>query len=280
MINEYHFNKLIIGGSLESLLYSYFTNTSILMLKPLYPFELLTYDYSSHFRLIGYSADETIRKSALWDRLTFLLSMTGLMSFPNILSSYREQGDKLVLITEKNKRIIVSFDELMLFDDISDQDFVVYDWFAVRSGNSHGYEILTDKQHDLVNKVHFYRATRVGGNKQMKDVVSESKMTLQGLNDINQAEGIVRLKTIQMMSQAGIRGQSNGKGKNGINNYYAIKIEHTHRDVRETYKPHKPISEILDFNITQEDQWKFTKKLFRHKIITTLQESYRLPANL
>tara|TARA_R110000824_G_scaffold94768_1_gene228415 strand:+ start:596 stop:1438 length:843 start_codon:yes stop_codon:yes gene_type:complete len=280
MINEYHFDKLIIGGSIESLLYSYFTNTNILILKPLYPFELLTYEYSSPFRLLGYSDDEIIRKSELWDRLTFLLSMTGLISFPNILNSYREQDDKIILITEQNKRIIVSFDELLLFDDISDEHYIVYDWFIVRSGNNHNYEVLVDKQHDFVNKVHFYRAARIGGNKQMKDLVSESKMTSQGLSDINQAEGIARLKTIQMMSQGGIRGQSNGKGKNGINNHYAIKIEHTHRDIRAIYKPNVPSHEILDFNITQEDQWKFTKKLFRHKIITTLQESFRLPASL
>ena len=58
--NEYNFKDLIIGGSLESLLYSYFNNIKILVIDPLYPFKLSTIEYRDNLRLLGYSKDEVI----------------------------------------------------------------------------------------------------------------------------------------------------------------------------------------------------------------------------
>ncbi len=75
MINEYHFDKLIIGGSLESLLYSFVNDTKILILEPLYPVEVINLKYRPSLRLLGYNKDETIMLSELWDRITFVLSM-------------------------------------------------------------------------------------------------------------------------------------------------------------------------------------------------------------
>ena len=66
--NEYNFEDLIIGGSLESLLYSYFNNVKILVIDPLYPFKLSTIEYHENLRLLGYSKDEVIYKSEMWER--------------------------------------------------------------------------------------------------------------------------------------------------------------------------------------------------------------------
>ena len=279
MINEYKFDKLIIGGSLESLLYSFINSEKILMLNPLYPFEMSKIDYSDSLRLVGYDNNRQIAKSELWDRLTFILSLTGLVVFPSIISNHRENENEFVIITDNNKRITLSAEETVVFDTISLDKVFMYDWFNVRSGNNHDYEVLTDDD-EFINKIHFYKSKRIGRNKRMKDLVAESYIDRSRTQSPDYGEGIARLKTLKMMKEAGIRGQSNGYSKLGKQQHYAIKIEHTHREIYDDYKPLVQIGELLKQEPERGEQWNLTKKLFRHKQITTLQESFRLPAGL
>ena len=279
MINEYHFDKLIIGGSLESLLYSFINSERILLLNPLYPFEMSKIDYTEPLRLVGYENNRQIYKSELWDRLSFILSLTGLVIFPSTIKTHRESEDKFIIVTDYNKRITIEADQVINFDIINKNKVFIYDWFNVRSGNNHDYEILTDDD-EFVNKVHFYTSKRVGRNKRMKDLVAESYLNEVNKQSIDYGEGIARLKVLKMMKEAGIRGQSNGYSKSGRQQHYAIKIEHTHREIHNDYKPMVPIKQLLLQEPDRGEQWNLTKKLFRHKQISTLQESFRLPAGL
>jgi len=280
MINEYHFDKLIIGGSLESMLYSYFNNEKMLLLDKLYPFKLATIKYHKALRFVGYHPDETIYKSELWDRLSFLMSMTGQLVFPNILKTFREEEERLVIITQNNKRIYFSFDEVSDFDKLDKEMVSVYDWFNVRSGNNHKQEIIVDNENEFIKHLYFYRSTRIGRNNNLRDAVGVSHMSTKESELIDHSEGIARLKAISMMTSAGIRGQSNGRDKNGTRLHYAIRLEHTHRETKYDYKTLHSTEDILLSEPERGDTWDLTKRLFRHKQITTLQESFRLPANL
>ena len=280
MINEYHFDKLIIGGSLESLLYSFVNDTKILILEPLYPIEVYNLDYKPSLRLLGYSKDETVMMSELWDRLSFVLSMIGSNVFPNIINSHREQDGNIIVITQHNKRITYSADEVVYFDKVSDKNVTMLDWFNVRSGNNHGYTLIEDKDNNFISKICFYKSNRVGGNSRMKDILAISDLTLEESMIIDHAEGIARIKILQMMKEKGIRGQSNGHDKDGRKLHYALNIEHTYRENRKNYTPLYSLEYLLEQEPEKEEQWNLTKKLFRHKQITTLQESFQLPANL
>ena len=279
MINEYHFDRLVLGGSLESLLYCYMNNRRILLTNNLYPFQLSKIKYTENLKFMGYTSKDIIYKSELWDRLTFVMSMTGHLVMPNIVRTIRLNENTVTTVTSRNKRIIFTADEIEQFDIISDAR-KVYDWFNVRSGNNHSNDILSDIDNSFVKHIHFYTPTRVGGNKQMKDLVAESSMTEDELHNVDYGEGIVRLKVLRMMKGAGIRGQSNGYNNNGIKLHYAIKVEHTHREVSKIYSSLYSVDDILNTEFERGAQWNLTKKLFRHKQITTLQESFRLPANL
>ena len=280
MINEYHFDKLIIGGSLESLLYSFVNDTKILILEPLYPIEVYNLDYKPSLRLLGYSKDETVMMSELWDRLSFVLSMIGSNVFPNIINSHREQDGNIIVITQHNKRITYSADEVVYFDKVSDKNVTMLDWFNVRSGNNHGYTLIEDKDNNFISKICFYKSNRVGGNSRMKDILAISDLTLEESMIIDHAEGIARIKILQMMKEKGIRGQSNGHDKDGRKLHYALNIEHTYRENRKNYTPLYSLEYLLEQEPEKEEQWNLTKKLFRHKQITTLQESFQLPVNL
>tara|TARA_R100000152_G_C6769225_1_gene194976 strand:+ start:531 stop:1373 length:843 start_codon:yes stop_codon:yes gene_type:complete len=280
MITEYHFEKLNVGGSLECLLHSFINNEQVLIIDPLYPFQLKTLKYVSGLKFIGYESNREIYKSEMWDRLSFLLSMSGQVIFPNIIKTYREDINRFILITEFNKRIIITCDEVTLFEKLEDDFVSVYDWFNVRSGNNHNYDTLTDSRNDFVHTLYFYKANRIGSNGVMRDVCAESRLSKEELLDAYHTEGIAKFKTLKMMAKAGIRGQSNGYSKIGTQLHYALKIEHTHREVIEDYTPNRTLDEILQDRRQEGKAWDLAKRLFRHNQISILQGSYRLPANL
>ena len=280
MLTEYRFEKLNVGGSLECLLHSFINDEQVLLLNPIYPFELSELPYHGNLRFLGYESNRAIRKSEMWDRLTFLLSMSGQIIFPNTVKTFRSDKNRFVLVTEFNKRITVVADEVVAWEEQLDGRVNVYDWFHVRSGNNHQYNRITDHRYDFVHTLHFYPANRIGSNGVMKDACAESVLSTEDLSTPDFAEGIARLKVLKMMKDAGIRGQSNGYAKNGTQLHYAVKIEHTHREVMHDYQPVRDISDILCDERREGKAWNLAKRLFRHKQISILQGSYRLPANL
>jgi hypothetical protein len=280
MINEYHFDKLIIGGSLECLLYCFINNYNLVIDRKLYPLEIDKVLYNKSLRLLGYDAEEEIYKSEMWDRLSFILSLSGHIIIPNTLANLRRVDGHLVVVTKGNKRIKLHSENIVEFDNINNKSIKMVDWFDVRSGNNHNHNIIKDPNDTFINEVHFYTSKRLGRNRNMKDIFAISNLTREEATNVNYGEGIARLKVISMMKEAGIKGQSNGFNKAGKRQHFAIKIEHVHRQFRNIYQPLCCLKELLTQEPKKEQQWNIMKKLFRHKQISTLQESFRLPANL
>jgi len=280
MIDEYHFDKLIVGGSIESLLYSFIHNEKILILEPLYPIEVFDVEYKPSLRLLGYNKKEKIMLSEMWDRITFLLSLIGANVSPNIITSYRRRNGKIVTVTERNKRITYDADEIVYFDKIDKNRVTMLDWFNVRSGNNHGYTLIEDKKEKFINKIYFYKSLRLNNKATTRDILALSNFDIKKTRMVEHSEGIARLKILDMMKKKGIRGQSNGYDKAGRRLHYALKIEHTYRENRFKYRPLFCLEELLEQEPEKEEQWNITKKFFLHKQITTLRESFQLPANL
>ena len=279
MINEYFFHKIIIGGSLESLLYSFVTGSKIIILEPLHPIETEKIEYHRSLRLLGYVKDDIITKSELWNRLTFVLSLNGCVVCPNIVNTHRQTDDKTVIITEGNKRITYGADEIIYFDKVDADNITMIDWFNVRSGNNHQHSTIKDPDNTFISKICFYKSLRPGSNRNMKDLLALSDFTTKESQMVDHSEGIARIKVLQMMREKGIRGQSNGFDKQGRRLHYALNIEHTYREIRKNYTPLVSLANLLIQEPEKEELWNLTKKLFRHKQITTLQESFQLPAS-
>lgn len=272
---EFSFDKLIFGGSLESLLYSFVTETPIIISSPVIPFELEAIEYDEEFKFLGYENTRDIYKSEMWDRLTFIMSMAGLIMMPNIIRNVRQEEKKLIFTTEGNTRTTVNFNKLISFDKENEETCHVYDWFNIKSGSKILREKISDLD-DFVKDIYFYRSKRAGSNKDRKDLVTYSKIKRSELYDYEKSESFCRLKTIQMMKDAGLRGKPNGYNKRGVALYYAIKLDHTHREIIKDYTPKYTFDQILKKRKTKGDVWNLAKKLFRHRQITILRESSRL----
>ena len=268
--------KIITGGSLESLFYSYVTETPIVLTQPYVPFELEKAEFEDLYEMLGYSAVTSLTKLQIWDRLVFILSMAGLVMMPNNIRNVRHEGNKIIFSLKDNSRFTVMYERKISFDKHLDQNVDVYDWFDIKSGSKLELEEIKD-DNNLVNKIIFYDSIRKGnGGKGRKDLVSVSSVMTKEILDYENSEGYVRLKTIQMMKDAGLKGRPNGYNKFGKQLNYAIDIEHTHREIIKKYHPKFTIEEIFKQAKYEKNIWNLTKKLLHHKQISILRESSRL----
>lgn len=273
--------KIITGGSLESLFYAYIHETPIVLTQPYVPFELDMIEDNSFFELLGYTAEMPLTKVQIWDRLVFVLSMAGLVMMPNNVRNVREEGNKIIFSLNDNSRFIIAYERKISFDKHLDGEVDVYDWFHIRSGGKTEIQEINDSEDDLVHKVLFYDSKRKGtGGRGFKDLVAISRMQTSELHEYENSEGYVRLKTLKMMKEEGMRGRPNGYNKKGKQQFYAIKIEHMHREIVKRYKPKFTMRETINQIREEKELWKLTKKLLHQKQISILRESSRLPVDI
>ena len=214
------FDKIVVGGSLTALLYAYKHNLPIIIDQAHMPFQLDDCPKHWDFSFIGFSSKLIHKKSQIWDRLVFLLSMAGMVIFPNNMRNFRQEEGVLTIIMNNNKKFEVFYNDIIEFDRDRDETMIVYDWFAVRSGATHEYDVLADPNSDFCHTLLFHPSTRKSTRKEIKDVCSISTLPEKELHLAYHSETYSRLKTIQMMKDAGIRGQSNGYNKYGKQLHY------------------------------------------------------------
>ena len=268
-MNELHFNKVVIGGSLSALLYAYKHNLPIIIDQAHIPFGLEECPKHWDLNFIGFSSKLIHKKSQVWDRLVFLLSMAGLVIFPNNVQSFRQEKGKMNIILNNNRRFQVTFENAIEFDRDKEEYLLVYDWFAVRSGARHDQEVIRTPNTSFAHTLLFHPSTRAKTRKDMKDVCAVSEVPESQINDIEWSENYVRMRVLQLMKENGIRGQSNGYNKKGHQLHYAIKIEHMYRETRYKYNNEPHVEELLGLNLdTKSDLWKLTTNLLREMVFT------------
>ena len=222
-----------------------------------------------------------LTKVQVWDRLVFVLSMAGLVMMPNNVKNVRQDQNKIIFSLNDNSRFIIAYERKISFDRHLDGEVDVYDWFDIRSGAKTEIEQLNDSEGDIVHKIIFYDSQRKGtGGKGFKDLVAVSRMQKTQLHQYENSESYIRLKTLQMMKDQGMRGRPNGYNSRGKQQFYALKIEHIHREIIKRYKPKFTMQETLSQIREEKEIWKLTKKLLHQKQISILRESSRLPVDI
>ena len=265
--HTFHTDELCIGGSIESLLYSYITEIPLIIDKPRRPAEIDQIHSDMDLSFLGFRNEEVVSSLWLWERLSFLLSMGGLLLFPNSIESIRPHANKLTVVTHNMRRVDVTYNKLRRLDTKLTNYTWIYDWFAIRSGGRHEIDLLEDKN-SLVSKLVFYPSKRIGV-RGTKDVVAISFVKSSEILDMENSEGYVTLKSRKMMNAAGIRGTSKGITHSGARRYSPIRIEHLHREFREQLIPDMTLQQILDLpRNTKGALCKMTKNLFRRQLLS------------
>ena len=87
---EIHYKELNIGKTLTCLLHSFRTETPCVLLEPTPPFKLDVQYNNYDFSWLGLDNPTPLQ---VWDRLCFLLSMSGILLFPNNVLQYRKENE-------------------------------------------------------------------------------------------------------------------------------------------------------------------------------------------
>tara|TARA_R110000824_G_scaffold128444_2_gene289287 strand:- start:45 stop:794 length:750 start_codon:yes stop_codon:yes gene_type:complete len=244
----YRWSKVVIGNSYRAIKYSFDNNCVILCTDnvAIFPFDTI---------------DKTNKEKSACE-LLFELSLNGLAPLSDKIETIRLKADNLLHIVTSNARLVkASFEELVIFDcsnvngipSMEEENIIgfrVFDWFDVNSGATHEHNIIIDEASSgLVNKIYFYESTRTGSGR--KDLVSESFLTREQLNDFEYSDTISRLKTLHMMREKGIKGSKNGKTSTALK-HRPLAINLRKRQVHAQYEPfYKKVGNII-FDLREE----------------------------
>ena len=229
---EFNFEKVVIGNSLDAVLYSHTNKLPLLLNSYNPPFKFDDPDKLDVYR-------ETLSS----------LAFSGFVPVSDKIQSIRIEDKMIKVITTRNLMVKVYFEELVLLDDekvhgldppreiANEGEVKVIHWIAVNSGCKHSVDVLeTDDR--FINKVFFYRTERVGGNHDFKDAVTISYLKEEEVNDIEHSDIYVKYKVKKLMKEAGIRGTRNGKDVDNPEKfkYYDIRLDIARREIIELRK--------------------------------------------
>jgi len=250
-----HWGRIVVGGSLEAFIYAYKHDLPVLCVKPRPPLFLDLFGANVDFGTIGINEIRTLKtpqglievgspKLQIWQKLMFLLSMSGKLLYADLINSVKVEGKQLQISCDRMKRQLVGFERLEVFDDHGligmpeikrrvKRKNVVYDWVNIVSGGSHDYDLF-QYSGNFVKTVHFYSSER-SDNSRLKDLVAVSYLTDEELDDFSYSSTYVRFKLLEHFKELGIRGARNGRDvkRPGYYKYYAVKLEPSNRQVDE-----------------------------------------------
>lgn len=272
-MNEFTFDKLNVGGSLTALMHAYVTETPIIIDIPHLPFELEKCPPHWDLRFLGFCKKIEVTKVQVWERLSFLLSMAGLVVFPSNIKDVRGEPGGLTMILSGNKRYKVKYNKLYSFDRDKEDVTQVYDWFDVKVGSVHNHKCLYDLEDYFCSKIIFYSSKRSGTKSNMMDACAVSKIPNHLLDDIDYSPIYSRLKVLKMMKNAGIKGAINGYNKKGVPTYMSLRIEHSHREASPIMRNSVDIEDLIKKRPRKNGElWKLTQRFNSIKTLSILQE--------
>ena len=261
-------DEVVIGGGLSALVYAYSKDATLIRVPDAGPspfdffepeinlssffLEPVTFELKTNtgVKVVG------IPKLALWERLSYMMSLSGRLPFSDKVKSIRvDQEKKTVRVAAAgNSGMKLGYDKLRVFDDtdlhglescmsydlgeihnvnfLPPKKFKILDWFNVRSGCRHEYDYFCTND-DLVKEVYFYPSERVDGKHDLKDLVAVSYLTEDQIHNTEYSDTYARFKVLGLMKENGIRGTRNGRDQKNPEKYkyYAVRIEATARDV-------------------------------------------------
>jgi len=249
-------SKVIIGGSLESLLYAWRTQTPILIKDPHYVFrhdaDLVGYDFS----FIKATDPKELQKNLL-----FALSLTGLMICAGRVDNFRVDSGVIDVFTSGNKSVTIKTDEILRFDTPTGL-YNVYDFFDVRQTSRHEVKQVLDED-DFIHQITFYRTPRTARGDHF-DAVGASRMTEKQLLSPDYGQGIAMIKMIRMLKEAGVNGPF-AMEKKGKRYYKRIKLDFFKREACEVLETKYSFKEIYEMRQEEGEAWKTIETILRHK---------------
>jgi len=258
---ELHYKELNIGKTITCLLHSFRTETPCVLISPIPPFKLDVQYGDYDFSWLGLDAPTPLQ---VWDRLCFLLSMSGILLFPNNIAGYRKENENLVLMTNFNKRMIISYKKLNEFDHQETGWYHVYDFYDWRAGGNHDINEIIDPQDEFIKTIKFYSSDRENVGSHVKDLVGISYLSDEHLKGVENSPIYSRLKMLQMIKKEGIQGSVVGYNSKGLPKFRKPVIEFNKRVVVPHYVPEISFKDVYEMKQKKGYTWKLLEKMIQH----------------
>ena len=143
MEHTYHYNKLVIGHTLDAVVYANKTNSFFIRnsMDGIFPFDEIGDNID-----LGQVKTSLSKKKDLFNLLLYNLSINGKAPLTDMVDTIRinEEDKTLYVITKRSAKISATYEQIRIFDTdkISSPTFEmenvkkyrVYDWYDVRSG--------------------------------------------------------------------------------------------------------------------------------------------------
>ena len=247
--HEYIADELIIGGSLNALLYAWFTGSTLLSIDPKEPYFFERFSTDAQLHKVGMEnkisklrspKGEILTgacKSEVWRRLYFLLAMAGQAPIPNTAQSIRIEEGVVKITTSHSRMARFRFEKLKIFDasavglkqiNAKMRKYKVIDWIWVNTGMVHEFDCIHDHD-DFVKDIYFYAYNHRGG-RDLKNLVAISYLTGEELEEYHYSDTYAKFKTEHLMKESGIRGRKNGF-RNGVPYHLNVKVTPKKREL-------------------------------------------------
>tara|TARA_B100001250_G_C19734820_1_gene760270 strand:- start:360 stop:1130 length:771 start_codon:yes stop_codon:yes gene_type:complete len=244
--------EIVIGHSLEAVLYAYTRDCDLIINSLRRPFEFDDVEEG-----LGRYQFETKNKLEIWSSLVLELALDGACPFGDSVESIRVEGNTLRVIPESGTAVEVEFEKCFIFDDENvtvpnriiekaNSEYRVIDWFNVRTGTTHEFDQLLTGE-DFVGDLYFYKSRRIDGAHNKKDLVTVSYLREDQLQDFQFSETMAKFKAQSIMKDHGIKGSRSGISKNGKVIYYSVRIEPDYRYIEPLGKNKYEDSENVKF---------------------------------
>jgi len=287
---KFHYDKLIIGSTLNSILYAFSYNIPIIFTQNIQvqnniPFHFEFFDKDedlSYFTVRSleqchnfytlFTHEEIkfgIQKQKLYNQLCISMSLAGLIPFIDKITNIKLEDNILTLIIKEKETVNIKADKILIFDinEIKNipepyikekEKYIVVDWFDVRYGMKHKYDYYIS-QNDFINQIFFYRTKRTNGMYTFKEVILKDVLSISYLNkeqieDINYSDIFASLKVKDIMARGGITGSVVG-GKDSVGMLRPVKLKPTLRNIRRiNYDYYKNYDNIYFMNQYSEKE--------------------------
>ena len=241
-------SKVIIGGSIEAMLYAWRTQTKILVQEKKYVFR-----FDGKFFPTTFPDFDCSNPKHLSSNLAFALSLGGLMPYGGNIENIRIDNKDIKVISKGNRRVEIEADEIIHFDKRLN-DYEAYDFFDSRIMRAHDVSEILDDTHDFIKKINFYLSPRAS-NGVTKDFVGSSNLSHKQLLSPDYGPGIAKIKVMRMLKEAGLKGSLSQVYK-GKEYYKNPKIEFHKRVVTQRYEPIYSFNTIYNMNQQEGKAWK------------------------
>ena len=259
------YDKIVVGSSLEAVLFAFNNCCPILFTNPQRPFR---FDFLPHandmpvlkipamrksLTTFGGDKEVGIPKELLWERLLFLLSLDGNVPLSNLCHNIRYDGNRVVCSNEYSKIMEFKFRECYYFGDTNaagfvqqkslDEDiYLCYDYIGFNRGGKHEIDYLHTGD-DFVSEIWFYGSDRIDGNTPVKDACAVSILTGEQLLNFNYSETMARFKVVHEMESRGMKGTFNGHTKSGKPRHYKFRTTSIGRKTHKRRNAEEPQAE-------------------------------------